>query len=108
MAALASARAGHRTDSSARQAHRRNVCYRAIAVSNQQAVEAPAQAKTEFVAETLLPTKTGKFRLRGYRHTVRSPLCSDVQGLDLVWQIGSNSPPAGVSGTFDHVLHFAG
>jgi hypothetical protein len=25
---------------------------------------------TEFVAETLLPTRQGKFRLRGYRHTV--------------------------------------
>jgi hypothetical protein len=25
---------------------------------------------TKFVAETLLPTKQGKFRLRGYRHTV--------------------------------------
>ena len=27
---------------------------------------------TKFVAETLLPTKQGKFRLRGYRHTVRA------------------------------------
>lgn len=26
---------------------------------------------TKFVAETLLPTKQGKFRVRGYRHTVR-------------------------------------
>jgi hypothetical protein len=26
---------------------------------------------TKFVAETLLPTGQGKFRLRGYRHTVR-------------------------------------
>lgn len=26
---------------------------------------------TEYVAETLLPTNQGKFRLRGYRHTVR-------------------------------------
>ena len=26
---------------------------------------------TQFVAETLLPTRSGKFRLRGYRHTVR-------------------------------------
>lgn len=25
---------------------------------------------TEFVAETLLPTLSGKYRLRGYRHTV--------------------------------------
>jgi hypothetical protein len=30
---------------------------------------------TEFVAETLLPTRSGKFRLRGYRHTVRG--CCD-------------------------------
>ena len=30
-----------------------------------------AQVWTKFVAETLLPTKQGKFRLRGYRHTVR-------------------------------------
>ena len=28
---------------------------------------------TEFVAETLLPTRSGKFRLRGYRHTVSRP-----------------------------------
>lgn len=27
-------------------------------------------ARTDFVAETLLPTQQGKFRLRGYRHTV--------------------------------------
>ncbi len=33
---------------------------------------------TEFVAETLLPTRTGKYRLRGYRHTV-SVLCNDVK-----------------------------
>lgn len=28
-------------------------------------------SSTRFVAETLLPTEQGKFRLRGYRHTVR-------------------------------------
>lgn len=27
--------------------------------------------ETQFVAETLLPTRTGNYRLRGYRHTVR-------------------------------------
>lgn len=27
-------------------------------------------AKTTFIAETLLPTRTGKYRLRGYKHTV--------------------------------------
>jgi hypothetical protein len=27
--------------------------------------------QTKFVAETLLPTRQGKYRLRGYRHTVR-------------------------------------
>ena len=31
---------------------------------------------TEFVAETLLPTRSGKFRLRGYRHTVCAS-CAD-------------------------------
>lgn len=30
---------------------------------------------TKFVAETLLPTGQGKFRLRGYRHTVRCQAC---------------------------------
>jgi hypothetical protein len=30
---------------------------------------------TKFVAETLLPTGQGKFRLRGYRHTVRFTIC---------------------------------
>lgn len=29
-----------------------------------------AHVHTEFIAETLLPTRHGKFRLRGYRHTV--------------------------------------
>ena len=29
-----------------------------------------AGVRTKFVAETLLPTNQGKFRLRGYRHTV--------------------------------------
>ena len=27
--------------------------------------------KTRFIAETLLPTRHGKFRLRGYKHSVR-------------------------------------
>jgi hypothetical protein len=27
--------------------------------------------KTRFIAETLLPTRYGKFRLRGYKHSVR-------------------------------------
>lgn len=35
------------------------------------AVDPQAQVWTTFVAETLLPTKGGKFKLRGYRHTVR-------------------------------------
>lgn len=30
-----------------------------------------AVAKTHFIAETLLPTSSGNFRLRGYRHTVQ-------------------------------------
>ena len=34
---------------------------------------------TEFVAETLLPTRNGKFRLRGYRHTVCTSLILDNQ-----------------------------
>lgn len=32
--------------------------------------------RTTFVAETLLPTKVGKFRVRGYRHTVILIICS--------------------------------
>lgn len=31
---------------------------------------ASPQVWTEFVAETLLPTRQGNFRVRGYRHTV--------------------------------------
>lgn len=31
------------------------------------------ECRTEFVAETMLPTRHGIFRLRGYRHTVRQP-----------------------------------
>lgn len=47
------------------------------------AVEAATQAqqriddhsvKTRFIAETLLPTRHGKFRLRGYKHSVRPPV----------------------------------
>ena len=30
------------------------------------------ESKTSFVAETLLPTRSGKFRVRAYRHQVRS------------------------------------
>lgn len=30
----------------------------------------PVSSTTEFVAETLLPTRHGKLRLRGYRHSV--------------------------------------
>lgn len=33
--------------------------------------EKDEQVKTRFIAETLLPTKHGKFRLRGYKHSVR-------------------------------------
>lgn len=46
---------------------------------------------TEFVAETLLPTQTGKYRLRGYRHTV-FPACklsSFVFRLCLLVKVGS-------------------
>ena len=38
-----------------------------------------AVAKTQFIAETLLPTSSGKFRLRGYRHTIQ------LVRLALVW-----------------------
>ena len=41
---------------------------------------------TKFVAETLLPTKQGKFRLRGYRHTVRA--CGCCCRLPLVLVVG--------------------
>ena len=34
------------------------------------AAQVPPFDCTEFVAETLLPTVSGKYRLRGYRHTV--------------------------------------
>ena len=53
----------------------------AQAVSNRDQARRRAQSDsslgsgevwTEFVAETLLPTTMGKFRLRGYRHTVDS------------------------------------
>jgi hypothetical protein len=35
-----------------------------------EGAEALKYSVTEFVAETLLPTRSGKFRLRGYRHSV--------------------------------------
>jgi hypothetical protein len=80
-----SARGRPRCDSSVSQA-RRGRCFvcRSVAVSqNGAAVEPPATGSagpnTVFVAETLLPTRQGKFRLRGYRHKVRgylSPLCA--------------------------------
>ena len=35
--------------------------------------------KTSFVAETNLPTRNGKYRLRGYRHTVRRALTAPLR-----------------------------
>ena len=43
------------------------------AQQQEQELEPPPLVWTKFVAETLLPTKQGRFRLRGYRHTVRPP-----------------------------------
>lgn len=40
------------------------------AAAGEAAAQQNPQVWTKFVAETLLPTKLGKFRLRGYRHTV--------------------------------------
>jgi hypothetical protein len=40
--------------------------------SAEQPQQQPPLVWTTYVAETLLPTGQGKFRLRGYRHTVRS------------------------------------
>jgi hypothetical protein len=37
---------------------------------------AEAYDRTDFVAETLLPTASGKYRLRGYRHTVSLDRCN--------------------------------
>ena len=48
----------------------------AVAESCTQLENSTAVVCTEFVAETLLPTTSGKFRLRGYRHSlhlVRGP-----------------------------------
>lgn len=53
------------------------------AADGQQQQQADELVWTKFVAETLLPTRHGKFRLRGYRHTVRLPpaalVCAAVQ-----------------------------
>lgn len=40
---------------------------------------------TKFVAETLLPTQHGKFRLRGYRHTVGGGGGGKLQAGGSVW-----------------------
>lgn len=37
--------------------------------------------KTRFIAETLLPTRHGKFRLRGYKHSVRGLLAAASCGV---------------------------
>lgn len=37
------------------------------------------QVVTKFIAETLLPTRHGKYRVRGYKHSV----CSRIQGFAL-------------------------
>lgn len=42
-----------------------------VGASQHAADSGSSPAHTEFVAETLLPTTSGKFRLRGYRHTVQ-------------------------------------
>lgn len=36
-----------------------------------QRIEQDSRVKTRYIAETLLPTRHGKFRLRGYKHSVR-------------------------------------
>lgn len=43
-----------------------------VLTNSHQEVESSGEdiISTKFVAETLLPTVQGKFRLRGYRHTV--------------------------------------
>jgi hypothetical protein len=54
-----------------------------LSPAEQQELSAAAQhvsdideslVQTRFIAETLLPTKYGKFRLRGYKHSVSSML----------------------------------
>lgn len=42
--------------------------------------EALQQSSTRFVAETKLPTRTGTYRVRAYRHTVRPHSSLRVQG----------------------------
>lgn len=37
----------------------------------QQRIAEDLSVKTRYIAETLLPTRHGKFRLRGYKHSVR-------------------------------------
>jgi len=65
----------------------RNDCMRRIGVPSANGNGAPGDdisiigdgpsVWTKFIAETLLPTSQGKFRLRGYRHTVSNePLSS--------------------------------
>ena len=42
-----------------------------VAAISDDATPAASTVSTTFVAETILPTSQGKFRLRGYRHSVR-------------------------------------
>jgi hypothetical protein len=43
--------------------------------ATQQRIE-DLDVKTRYIAETLLPTRHGKFRLRGYKHSVRAEASS--------------------------------
>lgn len=89
------------------------------------AAESP-RSWTKFVAETLLPTQHGKFRLRGYRHTVGGGLGRRVRAWVSAWgalcrqavvsaavlsqQCGLHIPFCGVSGLCAlnrNVLHCA-
>jgi hypothetical protein len=49
----------------------RSVISFAISESQKYPCSPVGATQTAFVAETLLPTRNGKYRLRGYRHTVR-------------------------------------
>ena len=83
-------RGEHREAHSAARALRRAAAALASALSEQQPeleLRSSPNGKqtnagaTQFVAETLLPTRYGSFRVRAYRHQVRAGLRSSVQAL---------------------------
>lgn len=74
-----------KVSSSSRKSHRLPTAVPCVRADVSDPIATEALGITKFVAETCLPTKTGKYRVRAYRHSVSTttvgllPLCMPLQ-----------------------------